>query len=233
MPTSAARAIADATAALTDERDVTDVLARLVHDCCEVLSADAIGVLVLVGQTNLELLASTSHSVAELELFQIQHDAGPCVDAIRSSTRVVVLGAEQLIERWPVVGQAIVAAGYQAVHAYPMRWRGHTLGAMNVFHADPGAVTDDGMLYGQAFADIATVLIVQRTDIDLQQVSQQVQQVLQARTTIELAKGVLAYQHDIDLAGAYDLLRGLAGPDSTLTAAATEVIARAQDRPES
>src|ERR1700761_7216255 len=109
MPRTAAQALADATSALTQQYDVTDILARLVTDCADVLSADAIGALVLSSQGELELLTSTSHSVAELELFQIQYETGPCIEAIHSSLPVVVDTAEEIGRRWPEVGGAIVA----------------------------------------------------------------------------------------------------------------------------
>jgi transcriptional regulator with GAF, ATPase, and Fis domain len=230
MPRTAAQALADATSAVTQRHDVTDILARLVTDCADVLSADAIGALVLSSQGELELLTSTSHRVAELELFQIQHETGPCIEAIHSSMQVSVATADEMRRRWPEVGAAIVAAGYNAVQAYPMRWHGHTFGAMNVFRTDTTPITADAALLGQAFADIATIVIVQSAQITIQQVSARVQQALQARTTIETAKGVLAYQHNLNMAAAYDRLREMVNPDSTLTQTAADVIAKAHDR---
>jgi hypothetical protein len=233
-PRTVAQALADATSALTRDDDVTDVLARLIGDCAEVLSAEAIGVLVLNAQSDLELLSATSHRVAELELFQIQHDSGPCIDAIHSSAMVTATGATEMNRRWPAIGPVIAAAGYDALHAYPLRWHGHTLGAMNVFHGAPADAVDvapaERALLGQTFADIATIVIVQSTDVTLQQVTDRVQQALQARTTIEQAKGVLAYQHNLEMSDAYELLRTMAAPGSTLTATAAAVIAEARQR---
>jgi AmiR/NasT family two-component response regulator len=113
---------------------------------------------------------------------------------------------------------------------------------MNVFHgavagssASNGAAAGDAasseqVLLGQAFADIATIVMVQSTDLTLRQVTDRVQQALQARTSIEQAKGVLAYRHSVDMADAYELLRRMAGADSTLTATAAAVIAEARRR---
>jgi hypothetical protein len=236
-PRTAAQAFADVTSALTREYDVTDVLARLIADCAQLLSAKAIGVLVLNAHSDLELLASTSHRVAELELFQIQHNSGPCVDATHTSEIVTASGAAEMTRRWPAVGPAIAQAGYQALHAYPLRWHGHTLGAMNVFHGAGSGVMDSApiveseeVLLGQAFADIATIVIVQATELTLQQVTDRVQQALHARTSIEQAKGVLAYQHNLDMAEAYELLRSMAAAESSLTATADAVIAEARQR---
>jgi len=228
---TAAQALADATAALTGGSDATDVLDRLVRDSAEALGAQAVGLLMLSGGGDLELLSATSHQVAELELYQIQLDTGPCVDAIRAGTAVSHYGPDDIRARWPKVGAAITGAGYQAVQAYPLRWHGHTLGAVNIFHhaATPPAA-DDGLL-GQTFADIATVVILQTADLSTRQITDRVQQVLQARTVIEQAKGVLSYTRNLDMATAYDLLRHLAADQrTTLTATAADIITRAQAR---
>jgi hypothetical protein len=66
----------------------------------------------------------------------------------------------------------------------------------------------------------------------LEQVTANVQRALQARTTIEQAKGVLAYQHNLDMAAAYELLLSPAAADSNLTATAANVIGQAQRRSE-
>jgi AmiR/NasT family two-component response regulator len=102
---------------------------------------------------------------------------------------------------------------------------------MNVFRDDASpqqASADDA---GQAFANIATIVIVQPGGLTRQQVTDRVQQALEARTVIEQAKGVLAYTRHLDMSAAYDLLRALAADSgASLTATAADVIARAQDR---
>lgn len=193
---------------------------------------DAVGVLVLDGHGQLDLLSSTSHQAAELETFQIQQDSGPCIEAIRTGQLISVTAPGELSERWPQVGPAILAAGFRCVHAYPLRWHGHTLGAMNVFHTTTQAAAGDCVLLGQTFADIVTIAITQTTDdITLDQISHRLQQALQGRSTIELAKGVLAYQHNLDMAAAYEHLLSLVPPGGALTATAAAVIARAHQRP--
>lgn len=226
-----AQALADAASALTGDVDVTDMLARLVDDARGVLGAQAVGLLLLTENGDLELLSATSHRAAELEIFQIQHDAGPCVDAIRAGAAVSVTGTSEILRRWPETGPAIVNAGYSAVYAYPLRWHGRTLGAMNVFRdgARPQQASEDDA--GHAFANIATIIIVQPGSLTRQQVTDRVQLALEARTLIEQAKGVLAYTRGLDMSAAYDLLRALAAhSNASLTAAAADVIARGRQR---
>jgi GAF domain-containing protein len=226
---TAAEALADAASALTGDNDVTDMLARLLDDARGVLGAQAVGLLLLTYGGDLELLSATSHRAAELELFQIQHDSGPCVDAIRAGAAVSVTGTSEILGRWPETGPAIVNAGYRAVHAYPLLWHGRVLGAMNVFRDDTSPPETSAENSGAAFANIAAIVIVQSASLTEQQVTDRVQQALEARTVIEQAKGVLAYTRNLDMSAAYDLLRALAADRrASLTATAADVIARAR-----
>lgn len=146
----------------------------------------------------MELLTATSHCAVEVELFQAQQTSGPCVDAIHSGQQVHVSGANTIIARWPVVGPAIVAAGFVSVHAFPVRWHESPIGAVNLFYAAPtptaaqGTLTDELLPVAQAFADIAAVLLVQRHDIDRDELRALTEQALTGRTIIEQAKGVMA-----------------------------------------
>jgi GAF domain-containing protein len=228
---TAAQALADAASALTGDDDVTDMLARLLDDARGVLGAQAVGLLLLTQGGDLELLSATSHRAAELEIFQIQHDSGPCVDAIRTGEPLFVGGASEILGRWPETGPAIVAAGYSAVHAYPLRWHGRVLGAMNVFRDDTSLPEAGEGNAGQAFANIATIVIVQPASLTERQVTDRVQLALEARTVIEQAKGVLAYTRGLDMSAAYDLLRALAADRrASLTGTAADVVTRARER---
>ena len=93
-----------------------------------------------------------------------------------------------------------------------------------------GPPAADAGLLGQAFADIATVVILQTADLSTRQITDRVEQVLQARTVIEQAKGVLSYARDLDLAAAYELLRRLAADHRTTLTATAAGITRAQAR---
>jgi hypothetical protein len=228
---TAAQALADAASALTGDSDVTDTLARLLDDARSGLGAQAIGLLLLTQGGDLELLSATSHRVAELEIFQIQHDSGPCVEAIRAGAAVSVAGADDILARWPEAGPAILGAGFRAVHAYPLRWHGRTLGAMNVFRDGASPLEGSVEAIGQAFANIATMVIVQPTSLTRQELTDRVRQALEARTAIEQAKGVLAYARNLDMSAAYDLLRDLAADSgASLAATAADVISRARQR---
>jgi transcriptional regulator with GAF, ATPase, and Fis domain len=232
MTSSAAvQAFADALSALVDEHEVGDVLGRLVQDCARLYPADAVAVMVADAHGALELLSASSHRSQELELLQIQHSTGPCVDAIHENRLVTATGREDLEARWGEVGTAISEAGYHSVRAIPMHWRGRALGGLNVFLAADTRPADDAETVGQMFADAATLVVVQSTDVPADQVAARIHEAVSARATVEQAKGVLAYRHGVDMATAYELLTKAAEADSTaLSETARRVVLQAHSR---
>jgi transcriptional regulator with GAF, ATPase, and Fis domain len=228
---SATQAFADAAAAMVQQQDVTGTLSRLLTDYTELTDAAAAGLLVKDERGELELLSASSHQATELELYQLQHDTGPCVDAATSESALAAYSDQDLTERWHQVGEAIIAAGYHAVVAVPMRWHGHVIGAMNAFYSAPDKLDHEARLLTQAFADVATVVIVQSTELSTDQLGERIGSALGGRTVVEQAKGVLAHSNNLDMAGAYDLLVQRATEDgATLTETAILVVEQAQRR---
>lgn len=201
-----AQVLAQAASILVGEHDVTDSLARLVLDLADVAGAQAVAIVVLVDGDRLELLTSTSHRMAELEIFQVTNDEGPCIDAVRTGTGVNLEGEGEILRRWPVVGRAIVEAGFGGVHAFPMQWHGQVLGGLNVFSASAAALDDSVARLGQAVADVATLLIVQERHLSPDTIAERIRETLRGRVQIERAKGVIAYQDQVDMARAYEIL---------------------------
>jgi AmiR/NasT family two-component response regulator len=76
----------------------------------------------------------------------------------------------------------------------------------------------------QAFADIASLLIVHSDPVDLDQLSDRVEQALRSRVAVERAKGVVAERDAIDMDEAYQRLIELAvARGSNLTEVARSV----------
>lgn len=202
---SAAHALARATATLIDTRDVPGTLAALLRGAKDAMEVDAAGILIQM-RGHLDLLAASSHQASELETLQAQLEEGPCVDAHASGEPVAVSGSAQMRSTWPAFGPTMLNAGYSSVHASPLRWRQSTIGAMGLFRRSDQAFTVEDDTFAQAFADIATTLIVSTQDLVGDELMTRLQTALSARTVIEQAKGVLAEQRGLGMAEAYELL---------------------------
>lgn len=226
-PMSVSEVLSRANASLVDaDRDVTGALAALLGGATGALPADAAGVLVQL-EGVLELLAATSHRVADLEAYQAQVDEGPCLDAIRSGESVGMAGDEAIVERWPVAGPFIVRSGYSAVEAVPLTWQGLTVGGLNLFRADATSFRDQ-RAECRALADAATLVILsaQFSTLDA---TDSMRAALADRAVVEHAKGALAHVRSLEMSAAYDELVGLADTEGlSLGVAAREVMRQAR-----
>ncbi|VXC55507.1 GAF and ANTAR domain-containing protein [Aeromicrobium sp. 9AM] len=223
----ATAALAKASAALVGDADIAGFLADLLTSSADVLRLDASGILV-EDDGRLDLLAASSHTATELELHQAHLDEGPCVDA-HASGEPVNAHSSDLVAMWPRFGRTMIESGFSAVHASPLRWHGVPLGAMGLFRSADELFTPEEETVAQAFADLATLLIVQTDKVDLDKVKQRVQEVLATRIVIEQAKGVLAEQDDVDMGEAYqELLRRAAQDGGHLTTVAGAIVEGAE-----
>jgi AmiR/NasT family two-component response regulator len=89
-----------------------------------------------------------------------------------------------------------------------MRLRSEVIGALNLFSTDPGTIDPADARVVQALADIATIALIHERAIRQGEIlTEQLQGALNARITIEQAKGALAHIHHCSMDEAYELLR--------------------------
>lgn len=193
---------------LVDDFDVIEFLHTLAARCVQLLDVDAAGIMLADQHGQLHATAASSENARLLELFELQADAGPCLDAFHTGSQVVNADLQAGQERWPRFAEAAQAAGYVSVHALPLRLRTTIIGALNLFVAHPGALSDTDARTGQALADVATIgILAQRSVQQAELLTTQLQNALNSRVTIEQAKGVLAERRQITVDAAFDLLR--------------------------
>jgi GAF domain-containing protein len=202
-----ARTMVELADTLVDDFDVVDLLTLLTDRCVEVLDVSTAG-LILAVNGDLRLMASSSEAMRILELFELQAEEGPCTDCYRSGQPIVNLDLAASRDRWPRFIPEALDAGFRSAHALPMRLRGTVIGALNLFRADEGAMVRDDIVAAQAFADIATIAVLQsRAAVQAQVVNEQLNRALTSRNVIEQAKGVLAERASLDMAEAFARLR--------------------------
>jgi GAF domain-containing protein len=193
---------------LVADYDVIDVLHQLTVDCVELLRVDAAGLLLSDQRGTLQIAAASTERARVVELFQLQSDEGPCLDCFRTSRAVAAPDLREMTD-WPRFIAHTLQTGYRSVHALPMRLRSETIGALNLFRVDPGALTAEELRIAQALADVATIGILQERAIRRREViAEQLQVALNSRVIIEQAKGVLAERGQLDMERAFELIRG-------------------------
>ena len=191
--------------------DVIEFLHTLASRSVQLLDVDAAGIMLVDPRGSLHAAAASTENARLLELFEMQTDAGPCVDCCRSGLPIVNVGLTGDSDRWPRFADAAQATGFVAVHALPLRLRETVIGALNLFSADSRILTDDDVRTGQALADVATVgILSQRGIAEAELLAAQLQQALTSRVVIEQAKGVLAERRRITVDEAFGLIRDYA-----------------------
>ncbi len=175
----------------------------------------------------LRVAAASSERARLLELFELQNDEGPCLDCFRSARPVFHIDLGDGMAPWPRFASHAMGDGFSSAHALPMRLRQQVIGALNLFRQEPGALHDDDLGVAQAFADIATIAILQERLVHEQTVlADQLQEALNSRVVIEQAKGVLAERSGWDMETAFAKLRDAARRENTrLSDFARQVVA--------
>lgn len=193
---------------LVDDFDVIEFLETLTQHTAAVSSASSAGLLLADAHGQLHYMAASAESVKLLELFQLQYHEGPCLDCFRTGTAVVNTDLHEAAARWPLLAPRAVDAGFQSVHAFPMRHRQQVIGALNMFSTHTGRLESADVRIVQSLADIATIGLLQERSIRSGEIlTEQLQNALNSRIIIEQAKGALARTHGIDVNSAFELMR--------------------------
>jgi hypothetical protein len=193
---------------LVDDFDVIEFLMMVAHRTSELIGDADVGILLADQRGHLHFMAGSNEDVKRLELFQVQVHEGPCLDAFRDGQPVVNADLSDAADRWPRFAPRAAAAGYQSVHAFPLRLRDEVIGAIGVFGTDNARWEDTDVHIAQTLAHVATIGLLQERAVRRGAVlSEQLQAALNSRIVIEQAKGAIAQFHGVTVDDAFVLLR--------------------------
>lgn len=196
---------------LVTDFDVVDFMTLLADRSVELLGATEAGVVLVDERGTVRSVASSHETARLLELFELQNQQGPCLDAVRAGMSITNQRLDEATARWPDFAPEARRSGFEMVHALPMRLRGQVIGAVNLFAADPTPLDGAALSIGQALADVATISLLQvRGMREARVLNEQLQGALTSRVIIEQAKGMLAERLEIDMDEAFVRLRAYA-----------------------
>jgi GAF domain-containing protein len=205
------QSLVDLADTLVADYDVVDLLTGLTDRCVQVLGAAAAGVMLASPNGDLRLVASSSEAMRVLELFELQAEEGPCLDAFRTGEHVEHENLHAGSGRWPRFASVAVEAGFHSAFALPLRLRDTTIGALNLVSDQATPMDEADARVARAFADLATISVLQqRAAAESQRVNEQLSHALTSRIIIEQAKGVVFERAGIDMADAFERLRNYA-----------------------
>lgn len=201
-------AFVDMADTLVDDYDIVELLHGLARHCVDLLGAAAAGLLLTDQRGGLQVVATSDERARLLELFQLQADEGPCLEAYHTGEIVQVDDLAAAEQRWPAFVPEALAEGFRSVQAVPMRLRGNVIGALNLFGAGSGPLALHDLAVARALADTATIGILQDRALRRSEVlTEQLQTALNHRVVIEQAKGLLFHAAHISTGDAFEHLR--------------------------
>src|SRR6478609_11487793 len=86
---------------LVDDYDVIDFLHFLTASCVDLIDIDEAAVMLAAPSGPLQAIASSTERSRLLELFELQNQDGPCLDAFRSGLVVSAPDLASEHRRWP------------------------------------------------------------------------------------------------------------------------------------
>jgi GAF domain-containing protein len=197
---------------LVDDFDLLEFLHMVTDRAADLVGAAAVGLLLADQRGRLEFVAGSNENVKMVELFQLQTQEGPCLEAFDAGHSVINVNLAEAAPRWPRFAPRATAAGFQSVHAFPLRLRNQVIGAMNVFGDIKGAeLAGADVPVMQALADVAAIGLLQERAIRRGEVqTEQLRGALNSRVVIEQAKGAVAQAEGIDVDEAFIVIRSYA-----------------------
>jgi GAF domain-containing protein len=229
---SLAQTFVQITDTLVGDFDIADLFDRLTGACVDLLGAGTAGLVLADHRGELQLMASSSSAMRTLELFELNHREGPCLDAYAQHRQIFAdLREPTATQMWPQFAARALDMGFTGVQALPMRLRENTIGALNVFHTETKRLSGHDTALAQALADVATIAILQRRAlVTTEELAAQLQTALNDRIVIEQVKGFLAERGQLEIDAAFAVLRDFCRSSRLpLTQTAREVLAGQRD----
>ncbi len=211
-----ARTFVELADTLVADFDLIEFLSMLADRCVELIGSAEVG-LALAGPQGLQMMTSSSERMRMTEVLELQFEEGPCFECYRMGLPVLNQRLSSADERWPRFAPKARQSGFQTVHAVPLRLRTEVIGAMNVFDTNLRDMTQSEANLLRAFADAATIGILQERTVKQQSdLSVQLQGALNSRIAIEQAKGIVTERLKVDMDTAFAMIRNHARAHSVL-----------------
>jgi GAF domain-containing protein len=213
-----------------DEGTLGETLLRVAEMACAVAPADMAGITLLVdGKPQTGVF--TDPEAPEIDRAQYSTGEGPCLDAFRHQ-KIYRIESTAEETRWPAFAKDAAEHGIRCTLSMPVVARGEGLGALNLYSRTQ-TFTDDSARRVEVFAQQAAIVLA-NTQVywDSRQLSQNLNEAMRTRSTIDQAIGLLMATGGRTPEEAFQLLvRASQRENRRLREIAEEVVQRAVSRP--
>ncbi len=206
-PDHLSEGIAELSRLLVNEEALDDTLQRVADLACRNIGGADVAGVTLLRDGKPTTAVFTDPTSPEVDSAQYETGVGPCLDAFRHQ-QVFSNPSTPDDERWPPFSQACVEHGIMSTLSLPLGVRGNGIGALNLYARQRGAFSEEHAELGMMFATQASVALANAQLYDsAYRLTQQLQEALTSRATIDQAKGILMGQHGVGADEAFELLR--------------------------
>jgi hypothetical protein len=136
---------------------------RICQLCVDVLGVTGAGISMLTKLGNRGVVCATNDVSAQIEALQFTLGEGPCMDAVNNGAPVLISDLNEpdiAVERWPAFMEGAGTAGVRSVFAFPLRIGAITVGALDLYRDQPGALTADQLPGALMAADAAALALL-------------------------------------------------------------------------
>jgi DNA-binding CsgD family transcriptional regulator len=161
---------------MANERELTSVLGEFARDMAtdfpiqrildhlvlrivEILPITASGVTLIEPNAMPRYVAGSDASAIRFEQLQTELGEGPCLEAYRTGTAILVPDLRRE-DRFAKFRFRALEAGLGAVFTFPLREGDRPLGALDLYRDTPGPLGRDDMAAAQTLADVTTAYLV-------------------------------------------------------------------------
>jgi GAF domain-containing protein len=180
--------------------------------CAEVIDVAGAGLVLMSRGQPLGSVCVSDAWTEAVEDIQYALSEGPCVDAFRSHAPVMVPDlADVDLRRWVEFRVGALEAGVRAVFGFPLLVGTICIGALDLYHDEPGALSAAQFADAEVVAHVAT-----RTLLGWQAVAEpntlawQLEQVPMHRAAVHQAAGMVSVQARVSVDDALALIRACA-----------------------
>jgi GAF domain-containing protein len=214
---------------LVGDSTLADTLADVCHEALIGIPSTKYAGISMTIDGKLGTYVFSDPEVIEIDYAQYESGEGPCVDAFRTGTVVLV---ESTIDAGPYPAFRNIAArhGVHSALAAPMTTGGDTIGALNLFAARERGFDEKAIADASAFAaQAAFVLANSKAYWDARNLSEHLTVAMASRAEIEQAKGIIMGATGIDPNQAFETLKQQSQHENIkLKDLASEIVQRSQ-----
>jgi GAF domain-containing protein len=192
------------------ESSLSALLDRIAEIAVDAFEHAAFAGMTLLGRDERPVTAIfTSVLSPEIDAAQYRSGKGPCLDAWRRNSTIVIDDTKNLGSPYQEFCAEATEHGVRSTLSLPLTAEVGAVGALNLYATVPGGFVDEDLVVGIELARVAGLLIQNSAAYwGAHALTKQLDDALASRATVEQAKETLMAAHPgLDDHGAFDLLR--------------------------